>query len=291
MSYLNKIKSFSFTNKIRIFKYSFGSILADSIPKGLKHTYHLLQEMKSKGIVINKKRDFVEFTDPGTNFLISLEQNSSDSMVYQQIFLHEEYHAVLDVIAKHNLSIKTMIDAGANVGFTILYFKNQFKDLNIIGLEPSPSTFKKLTRNITNNNLTNVILHKKGLWSKTTRLKAERSFRDGEDWSFRIVEANDNEIADIETFSIQDLIEIHQLKQIDFLKIDVEGAEKNIFENLNFLNWLPKICLLAIEIHDEFDCRTHIENHLSNNGFELSYSGELTIAINKNLIHTSNKFI
>jgi hypothetical protein len=50
------------------------------------------------------------------------------------------------------------------------------------------------------------------------------------------------------------------------------------------LDWLKKVKVLAIEIHDEFDCRIDIENSLLKYGFILCQSGELTIGLNKKLV-------
>ena len=94
--------------------------------------------------------------------------------------------------------MQVMIDAGANVGFTTLYFKNHFSNLKIISLEPSLTVFERLKRNIQINSFNNIILYQKGLWSKSARLKTDRTFRDGDDWVFRIVEAKESEDADIE---------------------------------------------------------------------------------------------
>jgi len=282
MNYFRKIRYFSIPDKVKIIKYSLGSFLVNSTPKGLKHSYHLLRLLDARGVRITKGKGFVNFRDPGTGFLVSLEQSSSDSQVYEQIFMQEEYRAVLEAVAEYGIPMKTMIDAGANVGFTTLYFKDQFHDLRVIAMERSPDVFKKLKRNVLNNQLKNVFLCPKGLWSSSARLKADRTFRDGQDWSFRIVEANESERADIETLSTNDLIELNELVNIDFLKIDIEGSEKQLFESES-LSWLDITRVLAIEIHDEFNCRDDIEGKLREKGFRLSRSGELTVGVNQNL--------
>lgn len=47
---------------------------------------------------------------------------------------------------------------------------------------------------------------------------------------------------------------------------------------------VKKVRVVALEIHDEFNCRTNIQNILTKYGFDYTNSGELTIGINKNLI-------
>ena len=71
---------------------------------------------------------------------------------------------------------------------------------------------------------------------------------------------------------------------MDILKIDIEGSEKQIFTSpvANF-NFLKSTKCIAIEIHDEFDCREEICNILTDYGFVLFNQGELTIGINQKL--------
>jgi hypothetical protein len=66
--------------------------------------------------------------------------------------------------------------------------------------------------------------------------------------------------------------------------MDIEGSEKQVFtspsSNLDFLKITKCI---ALEIHDEFDCRSDIYKVLNDFDFKLFNQGELTIGINQNL--------
>jgi hypothetical protein len=56
---------------------------------------------------------------------------------------------------------------------------------------------------------------------------------------------------------------------IDILKMDIEGAEAVLFRSPAFVETLCKhVRYLALEIHDEFQCREEIEKILQENGFE-----------------------
>jgi len=46
-------------------------------------------------------------------------------------------------------------------------------------------------------------------------------------------------------------MERFQLEEIDLLKIDIEGAEKELFST-NYESWLPKTKVLYIELHDRY---------------------------------------
>jgi hypothetical protein len=69
---------------------------------------------------------------------------------------------------------------------------------------------------------------------------------------------------------------------IDFLKIDVESAEKYVFSNTSLAgNWLPKVSCLSIELHERFKagcCEKPVHDAMREHGFEYKFnSGELEV--------------
>ena len=62
---------------------------------------------------------------------------------------------------------------------------------------------------------------------------------------------------------------------IDILKLDVEGAEKEIFSS-NYEDWLPKTKVLIIELHDRMrkGCSKVVFSAISEYNFSLDISGE-----------------
>jgi len=285
--HIKKLKIYSFSELYQLIKYAIGSrrVIAN-VPKGLKIFHHEINTLYSEGIQIKKQDKSVIFDYNINNipFTISIRKNSSDLIVFNQIIKNKEYRDIVDFFLKHKLNLATVIDAGANIGLTSLFFKAYFPDTKIIALEPSEDTFKILCNNVLNNNLKDITTLKKGLWGHSTYLSPDTSFRDGLDWAFRLTETSDKNDSSIEVISIPDIMEQYNLTSIDFLKIDIEGGEVSVFNNTLNLDWLNNVNVLAIEIHDEFDCRKDIENILINFGFTLSYSGELTIGTKKELL-------
>lgn len=179
-----------------------------------------------------------------------------------------------------------MIDCGANVGYTTIYFKAFFPEAFIISIEPQYQVFFRLNENVRLNNLSNIITIQKGLWPSSTFLKSDFSFRDGQDWSHRLVPAGDNSRKKdlIKTITVKELMQEYQLEIIDFFKMDIEGAEAEVFSERADISWLDKVKFIAIEIHDEFNCRERIEDILKSKHFYLLNSDELAIAINTKLV-------
>ena len=286
MNRKSKLSLFTLSEMYQLLKFAIGERLILSVSDSLRRTHQMINLFHSKGIAIakDKKNLLLRVTINNSLFKIYLEKNSSDALVFKQVILGKEYHKIVNILETLKIESVNMIDAGANIGLTSIYFKAHFPKANIIALEPSSKTYQRLTRNIEANALSDVRTLKKGLWGHKTFLKPDRSFRDRKDWAFRLTETNERDQNSIEVISMNDIIKENKLERIDFLKIDIEGGEVSVFNKDADMKWLKIVKTLAIEIHDEFECREEIESLLRSEGFELTYSGGLeglTIGVNR----------
>lgn len=208
-----------------------------------------------------------------------LRKKTSDILVFEQIYINEEYGALINHMIINGKTIHTIIDCGANIGLTSCLLTVMFPQAKIYSLEPDDGNFHQLKKNC--NNKGNIFPDKRGVWGQDAQLYLDRNFRDGKDWSIRTVEANIG-FSQIEGVSISTLMKEHKLQTISLLKIDIEGAEKSIFQDTTDLSFLSKVECIAIEIHDELDMREKIYSILLNYGFILFNSGELTIGTKNN---------
>ena len=210
--------------------------------------------------------------------------SSSDFNVIKQIFVNEEYKSVLSYFLNNSVEPKFIIDAGANIGFTSVYIKDVYKNAQIACIEPDENNFTLLTINLSpfieDKSIT---LYKAGLLGKSgLNLSIGEDFRGGSDWAKQTVISNEN--SDLKSITIQDILKIQNYSFIDLLKIDIEGAETFLLEAETDLNFLEKTKVIAIEIHDEYNCREGIYDLLRKYEFILIEDNETTIAINKKLI-------
>lgn len=210
---------------------------------------------------------------------------SSDMAVLDQVILMKEYQSVVSLYESKftESSIVNIIDAGSNIGLTTMFFKTRFPSSNIYCFEPDFENFKVLEFNLNNNNYNNIFKFNAAIWNENTKVEIVKDFRDKLDWSSRVKLSN--RINTIDAYTLNYIMSVNNLESIDILKMDIEGAEKEIFtstiSDLNFLN-LTKV--IAIEIHNEFNCYNDIIQILIDHGFVVNESGELTIGYNKNLI-------
>lgn len=235
-------------------------------------------------------KDFKKFND---HYFVRLENINlvvrnhfhSDFNVFRQIFTLKEYDVVVNLIRLNfgNSSCHTIIDAGANVGYTSLFFLDNIKNAKVFAIEPFNTNMLFLKKNIEINKLESKIVCYENALSHVENCfyKIDDSFRDGMDWSISTVKAVDGKIKGI---TINEIIENNQIEHVSILKIDIEGAERYIFQKGNNLEFLKLTKVIAIEIHDEFKIREEINSILIENSFIILESGELTLGINKNYI-------
>lgn len=226
---------------------------------------------------VQRNKQLCQFKIPLNNvdFKVSMRLKTSDFAVYSQIFIENEYRLIIDFFKRFKSENPVMIDLGGNIGLASLNFASQFSNTHLILLEPNKENIEMCKNNLSC--FENVEILNKAIYNKNTTLYEDYSFRLGMHSSFRYTEEKTSNPS-IEAVSIESLLSVHH--EVDFLKIDVEGAEKEIFET-NLQTWLHKVKVIAVEIHDDIVSRTPIQSALRTNGFILCKYGEYTIGINK----------
>jgi FkbM family methyltransferase len=214
---------------------------------------------------------------------------SSDCDVFNEVFTIKEYQPLVDLITanldQQNCHALNILDAGANIGVTSIFLHTFFPHANFIVVEPDSENFDILKKNIHQADIENCLLVQGGIWDRDTNLEIVRDFRDKKDWSIRVVESA--VYSGLKGYSINTLMEMGNFSIIDIFKIDIEGAEKRLFEDHRIASdFLSKTKFLAIEIHDEFDCRSDVEQSLRENNFDFFHADKSLFAVNRNLVPT-----
>lgn len=159
----------------------------------------------------------------------------------------------------------TILDLGSNIGLTILDYKMTYPDSRIIGVEMDKENFELCKLNTSH--LKDVTLVNKAISEKNGVVTYSKN---SESDAFSIMpDSSDKGIpVSIESITIDSLMDDLNLKEIDFVKMDIEGAEAKIFENINNLNWLNRTKSFYIEFHNNFPTE-HVKSDLSKVGFEI----------------------
>jgi len=202
---------------------------------------------------------------------------SSDMFVFHQVFLQQHYIRCVKLRSPKQNQGPTIIDAGANVGYSVIFFKLYFPDSKILAIEPDKENFTRLSLNINRNQVTGVTLLRGALWPLSSYLTTKRNFRDNSE-SAITVEPTAN-VAEVKGYPFDSLLKLNSWHNVWLTKIDIEGGEQFLFDTaINADSILQRTEILAIEIHDEFKVRDKIYNHLKRHSFIIEEDFDLTIA-------------
>ena len=194
---------------------------------------------------------------------IRLRDNYSDKAIFRQVFFDLQYK--LDDIVAINAS--RIIDAGANIGFGSLYFSKVFPGAEIVAIEPENENFNLLKHNT--RNYKNIRCLQAALWNKNEMVSIANP--DSLAASFMVESKAESSIQGI---TIGQLLEEQNWDRVDIVKIDIEGAEKEVFSADN--EWLRKTKLLIVELHDRYkaDCTKTFFRALENYRYEAYFQHE-----------------
>ena len=116
-----------------------------------------------------------------------------------------------------------IIDVGAYNGDYAIYASNLIGDEGkILCFEPDEANFKLLRKNVKLNKLKNVILIKKGLWNKTTQLIFKTHGPDSKIGKF---DKEENLVQKVDVVKLDEFLQKIGINRVDFIKMDIEGAE------------------------------------------------------------------
>jgi FkbM family methyltransferase len=169
---------------------------------------------------------------------------------YMEIFQNNIYEF------KTNSSKPAIIDCGANMGLSVLYFSKKYPNAQITAFEPDESVLPFLEKNIGSQKMNNVKLHKKAVWKEETELK----FYTDNGLGGRIGKEYENQTPKvIKSLRLRDFLDTHN--PIDMLKIDIEGSEYTVLQDCEDV--LFNVNHIFIEYHSICDEEQHLEDILN----------------------------
>lgn len=132
-----------------------------------------------------------------------------------------------------------ILDCGANVGTSVLYFKQLYPGAHIIAFEPDVNVFNVLSQNINERDIDGVELINAAVWKEEGELNF---IAEGAD-SGRIDTADRGEMK-VPTVRLSDYI---AGRKISMLKMDIEGAELEVLNDCR--NVLMEVENIFVEYH------------------------------------------
>lgn len=182
---------------------------------------------------------------------VLLRPTESDLFVASQIFGWKEYdvgsqrrQALNAVAGRWRLDgfNPVIIDGGANVGYSSIYFANAYPDAVVLAVEPNPTTFEVLKRNITGRD--RIIPINAALWSHDAGVDIAAG--DSGSWSDRVSDAGSASV--IPSIRLDQLMGKVPSARPLIVKLDIEGAEREACRVSQDI--LREAVCIIIEPHD-----------------------------------------
>lgn len=202
----------------------------------------------------------------------TLRGKTSDWWVFYQIYICKEYPLF------ESFTPRTIIDAGANIGVTSLFYRKHYPNAEIVALEVDSENHKTLKQNISTDSKIEILDY--ALWGKETQLRINNP--NAANYSFQVEEVENGPIKGV---SIDWILKHKEWDFIDVLKIDIEGAEFALF-NESSASWLRQTGIILIELHERYQpgCAKRVFDALAEIDYYFKVKANNLVIVNKSII-------
>lgn len=170
--------------------------------------------------------------------------------LFGEIFYRNEY--MFDITKVDPI----IFDCGANIGIATIFFKWLYPESKVYAFEPTPRAFELLKKNVEQNKLPQVRLFNAAVTGANGKMDFFTDTRSP--WSVAssaISERTDGVRIVVEGISISSFIKKEKIDSIDMLKMDIEGSEKGVVDDLNKNGVLAITDRLIVEYHHKISER------------------------------------
>jgi FkbM family methyltransferase len=175
---------------------------------------------------------------PGLAGPLTVRTGTSDLAIFDEVVIQNGYHFPLA------RDPQVIVDVGANIGMATLWFKARWPQAQVIAVEPDPNNFALLQRNL--KDIPGVRTVQAALAPADGAIGFETEGLNPSAYHIRALRPGEEGVPAI---TMATLMRQCGIDHIDLLKLDIEGAEKEVFEAPD-LAWMDRVDTLAVELHD-----------------------------------------
>jgi FkbM family methyltransferase len=161
-----------------------------------------------------------------------------------------------------------ILDCGANIGVSVLRYKQLYPESTITAFEPHPDICDVLRRNVTRNQLTGVNVVEAAIWNSSGVADFTMSSLNTQSSHLELISAEQKaDSIPVTAVWLGDYLNV----SVDFLKLDIEGAELSVLQSCEHL--LSNVKQLMVEVHyniDEPQVLVELLKLLSDAGFNIA---------------------
>ncbi len=195
---------------------------------------------------------------PGLATPVVLRAFTTDVEALVQVFIRRDYEISVP------REPRFIIDGGANIGLTSLYFARKYPGASILAVEAERSNHELLEKNV--QGYPRVTARHAAIWERSATLnvygpRESHPARGVNRWGFMVADGSEAaftnpvrelavKIGEVAGVSIGALLDASGFSHIDLLKLDIEGSEREVFSSRECHGWLSRVRTIMIELHD-----------------------------------------
>jgi FkbM family methyltransferase len=181
----------------------------------------------------------------------------TDYQVFKYVFI-DIYHVPFRQLPAQPV----ILDLGSNVGFTCVHYASLFPGAKIYGYELDVNNYQVALKNI--NELPTIHITNKGIGYAGGVFYYESQQQSD---AFQLTEAKTPTSKEVSVIPLSEVLNEKVIPYVDFMKMDIEGAEIDIFDKGD-LSWLNRVTRLHMEIHSK-EAISVISDKLTQFGFKV----------------------
>jgi FkbM family methyltransferase len=170
-----------------------------------------------------------------------------------------------------------VVDIGAHMGrYTIIGSKRVGTNGKVVAIEANPSNFEMLNRNIKLNQLTNIISLNNAVYSKETKIKLYLPGEELGHTTYNTVMSdrakNEDKFVEVSANTLDYLLQLKEITDVNWVKIDVEGAEFEVLKGAHNLLLNSRNIVILMEVHGSLnDYRLKLEEFIRSYNLKIEF--------------------
>ncbi len=220
---------------------------------GFFHGLRLLFQIERR--LPHKSNRLREYKLPYFSAPVYLRDTVADHSIFWQCLVIEQYdfsrfpqarrlQQAYEDVKRSNRPL--IIDCGGNVGLAAVWFAEKFPDAIIYTVEPDKGNIEILERNTAHFGDRIRILHG-GVSNESGHLRIINP--ESGSAAFRVEHTHERSLVnDIDAYTIDSICELADVDRPFIVKIDIEGAQKDLFSDNAF--WVKNTHLISLELDD-----------------------------------------
>jgi FkbM family methyltransferase len=215
-----------------------------AVPSEMEKTFHSMYaeaRQRWESGLSEPTGDSIVLPVKDTGRQVSLRPGTCDIILYYDIMIQDMYgFPTLD-------RVRTIVDCGANIGLASVYLLTKYESAKVIALEPDPVNFPLCEKNLAPFSSRATVVNA-ALWTRPGRMQLQGDHVGT--WASSVVPLEGEKHAGIEALDMFTLFQNYDFERIDILKIDIEGAEHDIF-SADDLSWMEKVRCIQLETKEK----------------------------------------